>query len=49
MRVELRRLKIYPGCVYRDVCLKIERHTDWATRFARLLGLVERAASTEAR
>ena len=42
MRRELKRLKTYLGRVYRDVCRKIEGHGDLETRFARLLGLVER-------
>ncbi|MGH1482874.1 MAG: IS5 family transposase [Geminicoccales bacterium] len=42
MRRELRRLKTYLGRVYRDVCRKIDGHTELETRFARLLGLVER-------
>ena len=42
MRRELKRLRTYLGRVFRDVCRKIEDHLDLATRFSKLLGLVER-------
>ena len=42
MRRELKRLKIYLGRVYRDVCRKIAGNEALQARFARLLGLVER-------
>ena len=42
MRRELKRLKIYLGRVYRDVCRKIAGQPELEARFARLLGLVER-------
>ncbi len=42
MRRELKRLKIYLGRVFRDVCRKIDGHIDLAARFSQLLGLIER-------
>ncbi len=42
MRRELKRLRTYLGRVYRDVGRKIAGNGEQQTRFARLLGLVER-------
>jgi IS5 family transposase len=42
MRRELKRLRIYLGRVYRDVCRKIAGKAALEGRFARLLGLIER-------
>ena len=42
MRRELKRLRTYLGRVYRDIGRKIAGNTAQQTRFARLLGLVER-------
>ena len=42
MRRELKRLRVYLGRVYRDVCRKIAGDAALEARFARLLGLVER-------
>ena len=38
----LKKLKTMVGCVYRDICRKIAGNAALETRFARLLGLVER-------
>jgi IS5 family transposase len=42
MRRELKKLGVYLGHVYRDICRKIAGNAEWESRFARLLGLVER-------
>lgn len=42
MRRELKKLRTYLGRVYRDICRKIAGNTELESRFARLLGLVER-------
>ena len=42
MRRALKALRTYLGRVYRDICRKIAGNTELESRFARLLGLVER-------
>ena len=42
MRRMLKKLRTMVGCVYRDICRKIAGDTSLESRFARLLGLVER-------
>lgn len=42
MRAVIRKLKTFLGRVYRDICRRIAGNAALETRFARLLGLVER-------
>ena len=42
MRRELKKLRTYLGRLFRDICRKIAGNADLESRFARLLGLVER-------